>query len=429
MEKMTVHGGMHMKRGLVLSGGGSRGAYEIGAWQALEENGVRFDAVYGTSIGALNAGLVAQGDLDTAVELWSNILLNQVIATDDEDFSVDRMIHRKRDVIPFILENAKNLRMDITPLENMLARHLDEKRVRVSGMDLGVMVVRVPQLTPVPMKLADMAEGSLNDWLLASASCFPVFPLRKIDGDRYLDGGYFDNLPIDMAIADGMDEIVAVDIHPQLTHPEYTRMPFLKTISPLRNLGNFLDFSPEFLRRSRLMGYYDGMKAYGRFDGVRYTFIYRSEIQVAAQARRFMRLVAAFDAEAITRNAFRSSQPMDAPLISAIERETPLRALSWKEVWVRGLELCAQAMGFREDAVYDPDILAKRMLDFARRGEAVSGMDERGIAAAARMGRRELVSYIYRVLQHMGELPADYVRQLSEYPDEVAGALWLSQAN
>ena len=49
-----------MKRALVLSGGGSRGAYEIGAWQALRELGVRLDAVYGTSIGAINAALVAQ---------------------------------------------------------------------------------------------------------------------------------------------------------------------------------------------------------------------------------------------------------------------------------------------------------------------------------------------------------------------------------
>ena len=42
-----------MKRALVLNGGGSRGAYEIGAWQALSELGVRFDGVYGTSIGCL----------------------------------------------------------------------------------------------------------------------------------------------------------------------------------------------------------------------------------------------------------------------------------------------------------------------------------------------------------------------------------------
>lgn len=415
-----------MKRGLVLSGGGSRGAYEIGAWQALSELGIRFDAVYGTSIGAINAGLVVQGDLDRAVELWSNIRLNQVLATDDEDFSVDRMVHRKRDVIPFLLENAKNLRMDIAPLENLMAQHLDEKKVRASGMELGVMTVRVPQMQPVPIRLGDMAEGTLNDWLLASASCFPVFPLRKIGGERYLDGGYFDNLPIDMAIADGMDEIVAVDIHPQMTHPEYVRMPFLKLICPLHNLGNFLDFSPAYLRRTRLMGYYDGMKAYGRFDGIRYTFMHRSEIQVANAARKYMRMVAAFDAEAITRNAFRSSQQMDAPLISAIERETPLRHLTWKEVWVRGLELCAQAMGFREDAIYDPDILAQRIIEFARRGEAVSCMDERDIATAVRMGRRELVSYLYRALKALGEMPADYVRLLSEYPEEVAGAMWLA---
>ena len=50
-----------MKRALVFSGGGSRGAYEIGAWQAMEELGIRFHAVYGTSIGAINAGLAAQG--------------------------------------------------------------------------------------------------------------------------------------------------------------------------------------------------------------------------------------------------------------------------------------------------------------------------------------------------------------------------------
>ena len=105
-----------MKRALVLSGGGSRGAYEIGAWQALEELGVRFQAVYGASIGAINAGLVAQGDLALAEKLWSQIDLKQVIADADEDFSIDSMISRKRDVVPFLLENAKHLRMDIAPL-------------------------------------------------------------------------------------------------------------------------------------------------------------------------------------------------------------------------------------------------------------------------------------------------------------------------
>ena len=83
-----------MKRTLVLSGGGSRGAYEIGAWQAMEELGVKFSGVYGTSIGALNAALVAQGDVDAAIEIWENITVNQIVAVDEEEdflenFSMD----------------------------------------------------------------------------------------------------------------------------------------------------------------------------------------------------------------------------------------------------------------------------------------------------------------------------------------------------
>ena len=110
-----------MKRALVLSGGGSRGAYECGAWQALRELNIRLDAVYGTSIGAINAALVAQGDLDVAVKLWETIRLNQIVSTEEgEEFTVERMVSRKRDLIPFLVENAKNFLMDITPLENLM---------------------------------------------------------------------------------------------------------------------------------------------------------------------------------------------------------------------------------------------------------------------------------------------------------------------
>jgi len=417
-----------MKRALVLSGGGSRGAYQIGAWQALTELGVRFHAVYGTSIGALNAALAAQGDVEAACALWENIDIRQVLNTDDEDFSMEQMINRKRDVIPFLLENAKNLRVDIAPLENLMKTHLNEKKVRASGMELGVMTVRVPQLTPVPVRLADMKPGSMNDWLLASAACFPVFPLKKIDGERYLDGGYYDNLPLDMAIVDGADEIVAIDIHPTPAHPEYARMPFLKMIHPLHNLGNFLDFKPKLIRRMRLMGYYDAMKAYDHFDGIRYTFTRVNELRVANAARRYMQRAAAFDAEAITRSAFQSTQQMNAPLISAIESEAPLRRLRWKDVYLRGLELCAQKMDFREDAIYDIDVLTGRMLSFARTGEKVESMTERSIRDAAAMGSRELISYLYRALTALGDFPADCVRCLAEYPGETAAALYLHTA-
>lgn len=380
-----------MKRALVFSGGGSRGAYEIGAWQAMTELGVRFDGMYGASIGAINAALAAQGDLEVAIRLWENIRLKEIVATDEEDFSVDRMISKKRDVIPFLLENKKYLRMDVAPLRALIDRTLNEGRVRASGLELGIMTVRAPQMQPVPMRLKNMPQGRLTDWIMASAACFPVFPLQKIDGERYLDGGYYDNLPIDMALADGMEEIIAVDVHPQHAHPEYLRMPFLKMIHPRHEVGGFLDFDSRVIQR----------------------------------ARRFMQMAAKFDAEVITRAAFKSSQPMNAPLIVALERESVGEKLTWKQAYLRGLELCAEKMEFREDALYDPDHLTERIMNYARRGEAIGEIGENSIHSAARMGSRELISYLYRVLCAHGKYPENTVRVLAQYPDETAAALYL----
>jgi len=61
------------KTALVLGGGGSKGAYEIGVWQALNELGIQIDIVTGTSIGAVNGALVAQNDFEMANKSWHEI--------------------------------------------------------------------------------------------------------------------------------------------------------------------------------------------------------------------------------------------------------------------------------------------------------------------------------------------------------------------
>jgi hypothetical protein len=62
-----------MRRGLVIAGGGAKGAYSFGAMQALESRGYVFEAVSGTSAGSLNAAIWATGDLKAGEELWSRI--------------------------------------------------------------------------------------------------------------------------------------------------------------------------------------------------------------------------------------------------------------------------------------------------------------------------------------------------------------------
>lgn len=417
-----------MKRALVLNGGGSRGAYEIGAWQALSELGVRFDGVYGTSIGALNAALFAQGDLDGAVKLWSNITVKQIMAVEDEDdFAIESMIHRKRDVVPFLMENARRLRMDISPLEQLVKERLDEGRVRASGLKLGLMSCKAPQMSGMPVRLDDMKAGSLGDWVIASASCFPIFPARHIDGQRYIDGGYFDNLPIDMALEDGMDEVVAVELHPYYSHPEFARMPWLTTIKPLRGLGGFLDFNPDLLRRSRLLGYHDTMKKWGRLEGFLYTFRRVGDLEASGAARRYMRRLTDFDGEVIRRGITHLGQPVNAPLIAALERECEGRQLSWKDVWLRGLELCAEAMGFRVDAVYDAQALLRRIRAFCEGQEFAENFDDAGLQAVAKKGDRALLAFLYQRLAKEGAFPPEAVRRLSEHAGVTAGAMALME--
>ena len=68
-----------MKTAWVLCGGGSRGAYEIGVWQALSAADLAPDIVTGTSIGALNGALIVQQDYAAALDLWANLRIEDVM--------------------------------------------------------------------------------------------------------------------------------------------------------------------------------------------------------------------------------------------------------------------------------------------------------------------------------------------------------------
>ena len=67
------------KTAIVLAGGGSRGAYQIGVWKALREMGIDYQLVTGTSVGALNGVLMVQQEYDKALAVWENISSQQVL--------------------------------------------------------------------------------------------------------------------------------------------------------------------------------------------------------------------------------------------------------------------------------------------------------------------------------------------------------------
>ena len=260
------------KRALVLAGGGSRGAYQIGVWKALRELGITFDIVTGSSVGALNGALMVQGDFEAGLQLWENISPGDVMTDilSDEDLSTMKEPTIWRTFIHDALEQGG---CDITPLENTLRRLLDEPRFRSSPIDYALVTVEYPSLKPQELTKEQIPEGMVCDYLLASSACFPAFKMKEINGSRFLDGGYHDNLPMNLAISMGAEEIIAVDLQSMgiIRKPKISPEK-LTIIRSQWNLGPFILFDKTYARRNIKLGYLDTMKAFGHLYGWKYAF-------------------------------------------------------------------------------------------------------------------------------------------------------------
>ena len=259
-------------RAIVLGGGGSKGAYQIGVWQALEELGMGFQVITGTSGGALNGALMAQGDLEKAYDLWWNLNNTQVLQgiPDVEDSPDDRMaVYRA-----YIRQAVQNRGADTSPLEGQLRRLLDEDRLRASGVDFGVVTVDMTTLKPAQLFLEDMPPGTVEDYLMASASFFPAMRPKAIGESLFVDGGYYDNIPVDLALRakTPVDEVLAVDVDGiGFNRRVHTDIP-VATLRSYWDLGSILVFENAQIRRNIRLGYLDGLKQYRRLEGRAYAF-------------------------------------------------------------------------------------------------------------------------------------------------------------
>lgn len=260
-----------MKRAIVLGGGGSKGAYQIGAWKALRELGIEYDIVTGTSIGACNGALMVQGDYDRAFELWQSIDIDKVVLNGlNLRTDLNYYMEHSDKLLGFLKTYTSNKGMDTTPLLNLLGHFIDADRFFASSVDYGLVSVRFPSMQPVQKQKDSIPKAQLQDWIMASCSCFPAFPIYEIDGEGYIDGGYYDNLPISLAFRLGAQEVIAIALNPK-PHA-YTNHPFVRCIQPKERLGGMLDFDATAIREQFELGYVDTLKSFGRLIGRDFNF-------------------------------------------------------------------------------------------------------------------------------------------------------------
>ena len=419
---------------LVLGGGGAKGAYEVGAIAALDELGIKAGSVFGTSVGALHAAMYAQGSMDAAAALWDNIRLSDVVSEESLAIADDaeNIFDHPEKLLEFITRYAQKKGVDVSPLMDILHKLIDEDKIRRSGVHLGIVTTRFPSLAMVEKRLEEMETGSLIDWLMASASCFPIFPMKQVGGDRYIDGGFCDNTPVEMAVRSGARDIVAIDIGKHRSHTQYDRRPNITYIRTSQPLGGLLTLDSALSARNRILGYNDVMRAFGRMRGVSYSFDAVDAQALYARAQDYVIHLTQLETSMCHSNALTRTREIGAPFFSLLEEVLPEKA-DCIDYLLRGCELCAQIAEVNPAQVMTfatlrDELHARLPLEKA---ESMLGSLLGGrvgvLFAKPQIDRKLVISCLYHLLLREGSFSPLALRTLSAFPREMLCALTLKE--
>lgn len=251
-----------MKYALALAGGGTRGAFQVGVWQALKELGVEISAICGTSIGAVNGAMFASGN--DGEELWKTIK-----ASDIADIDGDNMFS-----LSSLVTLAKKLHeggVDASAFAEFLNRSLNEDDVRSSGIDYGLCTFRNDTKESRELFLENIPKGQLVQYILASAA-FPLFKPVNIDGAEYSDGARRNNLPINMLIARGYNTIISVSVKGigMVKNIDRCGVNIIEINCRTPEVG-IMDFDTKAITESIKSGYYECMRVFGKYAGETYS--------------------------------------------------------------------------------------------------------------------------------------------------------------
>ena len=330
------------RRALVLAGGGARGSYQVGVWRALTELGWNPQIITGTSVGSLNGAMFALDLYETARDMWTSIRSQDVMELPEETRNLTELHQFLRDVV-------RAGGMDVTPLEEIVERVLDEDALRASPIRFGLVTVEKRGLKPRELPLEEIPKGKVKDYLLASAACFPALRAKQIDGVQFLDGGYRDNMPTALAQKMGAEELVCVDLEGVgITLPNRTGLP-TTMVRSYWELGDILHFDPDTARRNIELGYYDTLRAFGRLRGCAYA-VAKNE-QTAQDAAAFRQR---FDA---VQKAVKAKYPV------TLTADLALKLANMQDAELAPLEAAAEDVSVDPTRYYTVETLAKAFLE------------------------------------------------------------------
>lgn len=219
------------KRALILSGGGARGAYQVGVWKYLQQMNWKPDLICGASVGSVNAVAIGSGmDLGEMVQLWKTIERGHVFR-----------LSIWQQIVHFLTRRGYTPFMDTDPLRRLLEERMDIPNLRKSPQEIIIAAVNIirSQLKFFNHKVIDIEH------VMASAAIPILFPWQYIDGEPYWDGGIMMNTPILPALERGVKEVVVVLLSPVggvRLAPPATRRQAIERVFEMSLIGSYESF-------------------------------------------------------------------------------------------------------------------------------------------------------------------------------------------
>jgi NTE family protein len=262
--------GKQKKLGLCLSGGGARGAYQIGAVKALEDLGIyeHVACISGASIGSANGAILASSTIEAAKNVWFNIPENPM---GEQKSLLTNIKEKKLDLLNQGFYSMQG--MDDILLNNFSIENIKHKDFYISISESGDESKGLSEIIKASMdhyvrknsKAKYLHMNKLDDKLAiqaikASCSMPGVFPPVIIDGKKYYDGGVFDNTPIQPLIDAGCTTIILINIAFFGTKNTTKNLPKEIEFYEIKNsqkLGGVLDFTSKHSKALFDLGYRD----------------------------------------------------------------------------------------------------------------------------------------------------------------------------
>ncbi len=255
-----------MKTAIILSGGGSKGSYELGVWKALRKLHIKYSIVTGTSIGALNGALMTEKSYFKAKKIWKKLNLEYLFDKKPKSMKNIDVFNLFRD--SFLQNGGENTEK----IEQILKETINIRKFYKSNIDFGLITYNFTDKTPLCLTKREIPEDKLLDYLMASATCFPAFKMKDIDGSKFIDGGFYDNIPVNLAIEMGADNLIIVDLEAPGVKRKLDKKLDKIIIKPKNKLSFFLTFDEKEAKTNFKYGYNDTLKAFHKLEGNYFTF-------------------------------------------------------------------------------------------------------------------------------------------------------------